>query len=74
MKKNHNRSNAVVVDNVLSNLVKGLHIYVLIFSKEYKSLGKNLQALEYQFKVLDRDSYSTTNLKLRDLHVDEFVN
>ena len=52
VKKIMNSSTIVVVEDVISSIIKTILNFMLIQAKEYKALPKYLQAFEYRFRAL----------------------
>ena len=71
VKKVMNGSTAVVVEDVIGNMIEAMFNFMLIRAEEYEALPKYLQAFEHRFEVLTSAGFNLADEKLRDMHMNE---
>ena len=73
VRNNYNKSSAVVIGNVIGNLIKILNNWTLVRGEEYEFLGKCMEASNHKNEVLEQSGFSITKVELMDLVTQELT-
>ena len=63
----------VVVDNILENLIEAIYRFLIIRGKDYNSLEKYTEVLDYYFNLLKQTEFDIGIPDLRNTYIKELL-